>query len=49
VNIYEAFLARGSNVELPVNTPVLLRVDENAGRPGAIDATAVTSENIQKH
>jgi hypothetical protein len=49
VNIYDAFLARGSNVELPVNTPVLLRVDENAGRPGAIDATAVTSENIQKH
>jgi hypothetical protein len=49
VNMYDAFLARGSNVELPVNTPVLLRVDENAGRPGAIDATAVTSENIQKH
>jgi len=49
VNIYDAFLARGSNVELPVNTPVLLRVDENADRPGAIDATAVTSENIQKH
>lgn len=32
VNIYDAFLARGSNVELPVNTPVLLRVDENAHR-----------------
>ena len=49
VNIYDAFLARGSNVELPVNTPVLLRVDENAHRPGGIDATVVTSDNIQKH
>jgi len=49
VNIYDAFLARGSNVELPVNTPVLLRVDETGHRPGEIDATVVTSENIQKH
>src|ERR1700730_3752027 len=49
VNIYDAFLARGSNVELPVNTPVLLRIDENAHRPGGIDATVVTSDNIQKH
>ena len=28
VRIYDAFLAKGSNVELPVNTPILLRVDE---------------------
>jgi len=49
VNIYDAFLARGSNVELPVNTPVLLRVDENAHRPGGSDATVVTSDNTQKH
>lgn len=49
VNIYDAFLARGSNVELPVNTPVLLRVDENAHPPGGIDLTVVTSDNIQKH
>ena len=49
VNIYDAFLARGSNVELPANTPFLLRVDENAHRPGGIDATVVTSDNIQKH
>jgi hypothetical protein len=34
VNIYDAFLARGSNVELPVNTPVWLRVDETTHRPG---------------
>jgi hypothetical protein len=49
VNIYDAFLARGSNVELPVNTPVFLRVDENAHRPDGIDPTAFTSDNIQKH
>src|SRR5580693_4753228 len=34
INVYDAFLARGSNVELPVNTPVYLRIDENAQRPG---------------
>src|SRR6266403_3563183 len=28
MNIYDAFLAKGSNVDLPVNTPVLLRVNE---------------------
>jgi hypothetical protein len=26
--IYDAFLAKGSNVELPANTPVFLRVSE---------------------
>jgi hypothetical protein len=30
MNVYEAFFARGSNVELPVNTPVFLRIDEKA-------------------
>src|SRR6267142_3970461 len=30
INVYDAFLARGSNVELPVNTPVFLRIDEKA-------------------
>jgi hypothetical protein len=30
VNMYDAFLAKGSNVELPVNTPVFLRIDEKA-------------------
>src|SRR6202045_1058009 len=49
MNVYDAFFARGSNVELPINTPVLLRVDENAHRPGGIDATVGTSDNIQKH
>jgi hypothetical protein len=30
VRIYDAFLAKGSNVDLPVNTPVILRIDEKA-------------------
>jgi hypothetical protein len=32
MNVYDAFIARGSNVELPVNTPVFLRLDEKAQR-----------------
>jgi hypothetical protein len=32
MNIYDAFFARGSDVELPVNTPVLLRINEKAYR-----------------
>jgi hypothetical protein len=34
MNVYDAFFARGSNVELPVNTPVFLRIDENAQPSG---------------
>jgi type IV secretory pathway VirB10-like protein len=34
MNVYEAFFARGSNVELPVNTPVFLRIDEKAQPSG---------------
>src|SRR6267154_2282565 len=30
MKIYDAFLAKGSNVDLPVNTPVLLRINEKA-------------------
>jgi hypothetical protein len=30
VKIYDAFLAKGSNVELPVNTPIFLRIKEKA-------------------
>jgi hypothetical protein len=48
VNAYDAFLAKGSNVELPVNTPVFLRVDETAHRSGGTDSTEVTSANIRK-
>jgi hypothetical protein len=49
MNIYDAFLARGSDVELPVNTPVFLRVDENVHRSVGVDPTIVTSDNIQRH
>jgi hypothetical protein len=30
VKMYEAFLAKGSNVELPANTPIFLRINEKA-------------------
>jgi hypothetical protein len=50
MNVYDAFFARGSNVELPVNTPVFLRIDEKAQRSGGTDSSAVvTSANIRKH
>jgi hypothetical protein len=37
MNVYDAFFARGSNVELPVNTPVFLRVDEKTLQSGEAD------------
>jgi hypothetical protein len=50
VHIYDGFFARGSNVELPVNTPVFLRIDEKAQRSGETDLQSlVTSDNNQKH
>jgi type IV secretory pathway VirB10-like protein len=36
MNVYGAFFARGSNVELPANTPIFLRVDEKAQRSSEI-------------
>jgi hypothetical protein len=36
MNIYNAFFARGSNVELPVNTPVFLRIDERVQLSGGV-------------
>src|SRR6266403_1315912 len=42
MNIYDAFLAKGSNVDLPVNTPVLLRIDDKAHRPGGTVLQQVT-------
>jgi type IV secretory pathway VirB10-like protein len=49
MNVYDAFFARGSNVELPVNTPVFLRVDENSQRSsGDRSSTVVTSADIAK-
>jgi hypothetical protein len=48
-NVYDAFFARGSNVELPINTPVFLRVDENAHRSARIDSSSVvTSAEVRK-
>jgi hypothetical protein len=49
VKMYDAFLAKGSNVELPLNTPIFLRVDEKTrlsslGNPQAI----VTSGGVGK-
>jgi hypothetical protein len=49
MKIYDAFLAKGSNVELPVNTPVLLRINEKAqlsslGNP----QTVVMSAGVEK-
>jgi len=49
VKIYDAFLAKGSNIALPVNTPVFLRIDEKAPRSGGTDLQQVTSGNVQKH
>ena len=50
VHIYDGFFARGSNVELPVNTPMFLRIDEKAQRSGETDPQSlVTSDNNQKH
>jgi len=48
VNVYDAFFAKGSNVELPLNTPVFLRVDETAHRSGGTDSSVVTSASIRK-
>ena len=46
INVYDAFLARGSNVELPLNTPVFLRIDEKAqGSRGTDLQSVVNSDN----
>jgi hypothetical protein len=50
MNIYDGFFARGSNVDLPVNTPVLLRIDDKTHQSGGTDSsTIVTSDNIRKN
>jgi hypothetical protein len=45
INVYDAFLARGSNVELPVNTPVFLRIDEKAQGSGGTDLQSVVNSH----
>jgi hypothetical protein len=50
MNMYDAFLAKGSDVELPVNTPVFLRIDETRHQSGvSVPSTVVTSANISEH
>jgi hypothetical protein len=49
MKIYDAFIAKGSNVELPVNTPIFLRVDEkpkvsSLGRSQAVAVLASLRE-----
>lgn len=49
VKIYDAFLAKGSNVDLPVNTPVLLRIDEKARVSSLADPRVVViSDGLTK-
>jgi hypothetical protein len=46
MNVYDAFFARGSNVELPVNTPVFLRMDEKPQPSAATDPQQKLSQPI---
>jgi hypothetical protein len=43
MKIYDAFLAKGSNVELPVNTPILLRVNEKPQAASVIQSQPVAA------
>ena len=44
--IYNAFIAKGSNVELPTNTPILLRVNEElqSSSVGSVAALAIAED-----
>jgi hypothetical protein len=48
VKMYDAFLAKGSNVDLPVNTPILLRIDEKARSSSLGGLQVVTSASLGK-
>jgi len=51
LRIYNAFLAKGSNVELPVNTPIFLLLDEkppSEREPGTAAEALVTSGNQRR-
>ena len=45
MKIYDAFLAKGSNVELPVNTPIFLRVDEKPKSSSVSQSQAVAGSD----
>jgi hypothetical protein len=42
MKIYDAFVAKGSNVELPVNTPIFLRINEKPRLSTLSEPEAVT-------
>jgi hypothetical protein len=46
MQIYHAFIAKGSNVELPANTPILLRVNEElqSSSVGSVSSLAVAED-----
>ncbi len=47
IQIYKAFIAKGSNVELPTNTPILLRVNEELQSPSLESvATIAVAEDL---
>jgi hypothetical protein len=46
MNVYDAFFAKGSNVELPANTPIFMRIDEKAQRPGGTDLPIFNSSRV---
>ena len=49
MNVYDAFFARGSNVELPVNTPVFLRMDEKTQPSGGTDPHQKSPQPISRN
>ena len=46
MQIYKAFIAKGSNVELPANTPIALRINEElqSSSVGRMATLAVTED-----
>jgi hypothetical protein len=42
--LYGAFIAKGSNVDLPINTPILLRIDEAPGSTSVDQSRTVALE-----
>ena len=46
MQIYKAFIAKGSNVELPSNTPILLRMNEElqSSSVGGVATLAVAED-----
>lgn len=49
MNVYDVFFAGGSNVELPVNTPLFLRMDEKAQPSGGTDPQQKSPQPISRN